>query len=190
MSIRSKRKLKETLQLLNIIEKNPNLVENQALVHEIIDSMPKDYFEKNDFEFVSVSDNSPQVESKNTIDEICKKVKNEVLEQVRSDISSLVNAVNKEASTDEMTRALSDSIRSISGIPQVKKIYASIEPNNLYMIVIHKSTDRIGILRKVVEVQNLLDVKFDRVYFDFKILHESELRDNQTLSTSIVFERD
>jgi len=197
MSSRKSRRIEEVIQILNIVSKNPALLTRDQVVRALAEKVyttPEDLMSVPDLYYVSF-ESRPKTEDalKKTIerqvDEICQKVRIEVLEQVRSDISRLLDATKKEASVENMTRAVTESIRKVSEIPEVKKIYAFLEPGNLCLIIIHSAMDRISMLRRIVEIENSLDLRFEDIYFEFKILHLSEIDENLISDALLIFER-
>lgn len=182
-------KIEELRQAIKILSNNPEmLAKNPAMLVEIMNRIVPGVKITLSFETNHEEDTlSKRMEGQ--FDEICKRVKTEVLEQIRSEISGLFEATKKQVAVEIMTQAINESIRMISKIQEVKKIYAFIEPENIQLIIVHSGSDRIDLLRKIVEIENSLGAKFENIYFDFKILHYSEVDENLILDGQLIFMR-
>jgi len=121
------------------------------------------------------------------INKICEKVKDKVIKQIRSELSALVKS-QEIASISRKSNALSDTLKLISQIPEVNEAYFYLEDGILKFIIIHDSPNRIDVLRKVIEVENTLDEKFEDLYFDFIVLHRSEM-DHELIPGNLIFKR-
>ena len=197
MSNRKPKRIEELIQTIKLASQNPNLFREEQLKHALVEaiyptsedvSLGRDIYYASYTERPSADDELIRKDERQ-VNEICQKVRVEVLEQLRSDISRLLDATRKEASVENMTRAITESIRRMSEIPEVRKIYALVEPENLHFIIAHSGVDRIGVLRRIVEVENSLDSKFEEIYFEFKVLHLSEIDENLVSDNLLIFER-
>jgi hypothetical protein len=182
-------KIEELRQAIKILLNNPEMFARNPMLAEMVSSITPSAgitllsFEAGHRE----EDLNKRMEGR--VDEICKKIKTEVLEQIRSEISSLFEATKRQVSIEVMTRAINESIKMLSKIQEVKKIYAFIEPENIQLIIVHSASDRIDLLRKIVEIENSLGAEFENIYFDFKILHYSEVDENLILDGQLIFMR-
>jgi hypothetical protein len=88
-----------------------------------------------------------------------------------------------------MIQAMGESMKKISLIREVRKVYVFTESENLRFMVIHDSDTRIGTLRRIAAIENWLDATFEDLYFEFDVLHVSEVNDNLTQNGLLIFER-
>jgi predicted secreted protein len=183
--------LEEMTQALQLIAHNPDiLAKNPDMLSQIVDKVSQDM----EISVVSfkpsrqdVNQVSKQMEE--NVDVICGKIRQDVLKQVRSEIAGLFGTARSQLSTVAMMQAMSESIKKLSLIREVRAVYVFTEPENLRFVVIHDSMDRIDVLRKVVEIENGLDADFEDLYFEFSVLHRSEVNDDLIRDALLIFER-
>lgn len=191
MSAQRPRSLEELIQAMKILSNNPEMyAKNPAMFAEIMGRI----IPETEISFVSFKPSRREkhdlgMQMKVQIDDICRKIKAEVLEQIRSEISKLFDATKRQTSARSMVQAMSESIRIISEIQEVKEIYAFAEPENLRLVIVHDATDRIELLRKVVEIENSFDIRFEDTYFEFKVMHYSEIYENLMPEGLLIFKR-
>jgi hypothetical protein len=191
LPIQKSKKLSELIQAVKILSKNPELlVKNPALFAEILESgISSDEISLASFESSRKEENYVSKQMEGRVHEICEKIKMEVLEEVRSEISGLFEALKEQSSVETMMQAISDSMKMISQIQEVKRIYVFLEPANLQFIIVHDANDRLSLLRKIMEIGNMLDAKFEDIYFEFKVLHHSEINENLISEGRLIFMR-
>lgn len=191
MSTQRPKSLEELIQAMKILNNNPEmLAKDPAMLAEIVGRV----IPETEISFLSFKPSRREKYDLNTqmkgqIDDICKKIKAEVLEQIRSEISKFFDAAKRQTSARSMVQAISESVRIISEIQEVKEIYAFTEPENLRLVIVHDATDRIELLRKVVEIENSFDIRFEDTYFEFKVMHYSEIYENLMSEGLLIFKR-
>jgi hypothetical protein len=121
------------------------------------------------------------------IDELRQKIKDEVIKQIRSEIFQFIKT-QKVMFAEKKIDALSDTLKEISKIPEISEAYLDIENETLKFTIIHESPDRINILNKIIEIENMLDEKFEDLYFDFTVLHCSEIS-RELISSNLIFKQ-
>jgi len=179
---------------MRILSENPEIIaKNPAMLNDLMEKIRPDMSARA-ISFVSVEpsrreDLGSSRQMREQIDEICRRVKTEVLEEIHSKIPGLLDATKMTTSIRNTVQASNESVRMLSEIEEVKEIYAYIEPDNLRLVVIHGETDRIEILRKVVEIETLFDLKFEDIYFEFKVLHHSEVNESSISDGLLIFRR-
>lgn len=172
---------KETIQLINILEKNPELLRRgRDLVTWVESSDMGLKWRLQPPELCQNEDEQLENQTKE-VDALVERIKMQALEQMRSEVSRLLNATRKQSSTRFLMQAMSDSIEFISNNTEVKEIYSFVESEELRLTIIHNSENRIGILRQMMKIENMLDLKYPDIFFEFKVLHGSEM--NETLKS-------
>lgn len=182
--------LEELIQAMKILKNNPEMFAKNQTMFEIM----RRIIPETEISFVSFKPSRREehdlgTQMKVQMDDICRKIKAEVLEQIRSEISKLFDATKRQTSARSMVQAMSESIGIISEIQEIKEIYAFTEPENLRLVIVHDAIDRIELLRKVVEIENSFDIRFEDTYFEFKVMHYSEIYENLMSEGLLIFKR-
>ena len=191
MSKEKTKSFAELTQELSLIANNPGiLAKNPNMIMEIVGKLSQE-MEISYVSFKPSRQDAGQVNKQlgEQVDAICGKVRGEVLEQIRSEISGIFGTTRGQFSARSMMQAMSETIRRISLIREVRAIHALAEPESLRFIVVHDSADRIETLRKVAEVENWLDSNFEDLFFEFEVLHHSEVNEDLTRDALLIFER-
>jgi hypothetical protein len=176
---------------MRLIVNNPEiLAKNPSMLSEILGKVNQDM----EISFVSFKPSHQETNQLDKqlmeqVDAVCGRIKADVVEQVRSEISNILGATRSQVSARSMIQAMGESMKKISLIREVRKVYVFTESENLRFMVIHDSDTRIGTLRRIAAIENWLDATFEDLYFEFDVLHVSEVNDNLTQNGLLIFER-
>ena len=194
MSTRKSEQIEEFIQLMKIISKNPSIISKNPSIF-----LRNPLMRAGIIDYIMVDEELSPVpiefkreregEINKQINELSQQISRKVLEQIRSDISKLLSVTESQASVKALTQAINESIKMISEIREVKKVFAFVEPKTLGLIIIHDADDKLELLKKIVKIENFLDEKFEDIYFEFETLHHSEIDNDSLIDGMLIFMR-
>jgi len=191
MSTESSKRTRELTQAMRVLARNPELyAKNPSMLSDTLANI----ISGSEVSFVSFNPSvrredemTDQMQSR--MEDICQKVTLRVLEQVRSEIPRLFEASRSQLSASKTIEAIGQIVKMISKIDEVRKVYARVEPEGLRITIIHDSTQRLELLRKVMEIEGLLDARFEDVFFQFDALYYTEIDESSVSNDMLIFLR-